>query len=111
MSTLCNQETIITFVAGLFIVQVVTKLLKRSIRQKRPNHSLKKFDTYGSFHFGSSYKISKTPNEHNSVNIKGQLNNESNIHFIDSAIMEDIPSGPITFSSIAIALNIVKNTI
>ncbi len=47
MSTLCNQETIITFVAGLFIVQVVTKLLKRSIRQKRPNHSLKKFDTYG----------------------------------------------------------------
>ena len=71
----------------------------------------KKFDTYGSFHFGSSYKISKTPNEHNSVNIKGQLNNESNIHFIDSAIMEDIPSGPITFSSIAIALNIVKNTI
>ena len=46
-TTFCNQETIVIFVAGLFVVQVFTKLLKRSIRQKRPNHSLKKFDTYG----------------------------------------------------------------
>ncbi len=91
---------------------VFSKLFKSMSQTKLiPVPLSKKFNTYGSFHFGSSYKITKSTDKINSVNFKGQLYKDSNIHFVDSTVMEDIPSGPITYSSMAIALNIVKNSI
>ena len=91
---------------------VFSKLFRSMTQTKLiPVPLSKKFNTYGSFHFGSSYKITKSTDKKNSVNLKGQIHSKSNIHFVDSTVMEDIPSGPITYSSMAIALNIVKNSI
>lgn len=72
---------------------------------------IKKFPMYGSFHHGASFPISNDSNNMTSVNLNGQLTKDSNIHFLDSSVFCEIPSGPITLSSMALALFIVNGTV
>ena len=68
-----------------------------------------KFKNYGSFHSGNSifYKNGK---EYVFDDV-GSLKGFDDIHFIDSAVMKFIPSGPFTISSIVISKNILNNLI
>ena len=72
----------------------------------------KKFNEYGSFHIGSSYiQKDKLNIKNNESNKFGQLIDNSNVHFVDSAVMPDIPSGPVTLTSMALALKVVDKII
>ena len=91
---------------------IFSKLFKITLSSKLiPIPVYKKFTSYGSFHYGSSLSGKVYENDTIKVNEYGQLNSKSDIHFIDSSIMRDIPSGPITFSSMAIALNVVDKSL
>ena len=65
-----------------------------------------KFKNYGSFHSGNSifYKNGK---EYVFDDV-GSLKGFDDIHFIDSAVMKFIPSGPFTISSIVISKSILN---
>ena len=63
---------------------------------------IKKFPPYGSFHAGACSFINSSD---------GRISDKSNIHFIDSSVFKDIPSGPITFTSMSVGLKIVKDAI
>ncbi len=63
---------------------------------------IKKFPPYGSFHAGACQFINSSD---------GRTTEKSNIHFIDSSVFKDIPSGPITFTSMSVGLKIVKDAI
>ena len=72
----------------------------------------KKFNNYGSFHLGSS-EIGPTESmvEKVEFNEHGQLLKYSNLLFIDSSVMPDIPSGPVTMTSMALALKIISRIV
>ena len=72
----------------------------------------KKFNNYGSFHLGSS-EIGPAESivEKVEFNEHGQLLKYSNLHFIDSSVMPDIPSGPVTMTSMALALKIISRIV
>ena len=63
----------------------------------------KKFKEYGSFHIGASSPLIENIDEN------GRISGDSNIHFLDSSTFMEIPSGPITFTSMAMALKIVDH--
>lgn len=67
-----------------------------------PLPAIKKFPPYGSFHSGACSFINSSD---------GRTSDKSNIHFIDSSVFKDIPSGPITFTSMSVGLKIVKDAI
>lgn len=71
---------------------------------------IKKFGDYGSFHFGSTTIVDE---KRNNVlfNEYGQIYDNSKIHFIDSTVMSNIPSGPITITSMAYALNLLNKVV
>lgn len=63
----------------------------------------KKFETYGSFHLGStSFKI-KDSYQQNFLS-DGSIKDYPNIHFVDSILFRNVPSGPTTFLSMALGL-------
>ena len=66
------------------ILNLYFSKLFRSMTQTKliPVPLSKKFNTYGSFIFGSSYKITKSTDKKNSVNLKGQIHSKSNIHLL-----------------------------
>ena len=68
----------------------------------------RKFDTYGSFHIGSSEFINKE-GESYKFNEDGRIEGYSDIYFVDSSIFKNSPSGPTTFLSMAIALKNVDD--
>jgi hypothetical protein len=68
-----------------------------------PMPVFKTFKPYESFHYGASSPLIKECTDF------GQISDTSNIHFIDSSIFRNIPSGPITFTSMAVALKIVSD--
>ena len=65
----------------------------------------KKFKEYGSFHIGASSPLIENIDEN------GRISSDSNLHFLDSSTFMEIPSGPITFASMAMALKIVDRII
>ena len=66
---------------------------------------------YGSFHHGAFKAYKGFEKEEISLNEKGQIYNNSNIFVLDSSNIKYVPSGPITFTVMANALNIVDNAI
>lgn len=84
------------------------KLIKKILFLPLP--FIKKFGDYGSFHFGSTTIVDEKRNKV-SFNEYGQIYDNSKIHFIDSTVMANIPSGPITITSMAYALNILNKVV
>ena len=70
----------------------------------------KKFETYGSFHLGStSFKIGGSYRQ--DFNEDGSLKDYPDIHFVDSILFQNVPSGPTTFLSMALGLNTTSKII
>ena len=68
-----------------------------------------KFKNYGSFHSGNS--VFYKNGEEYVFDDSGSFKGFDNIHFVDSAVIKFIPSGPFTISSIVISKNILDNLI
>ena len=91
---------------------VFLKLLKSfNFTHLIPIPIYKTFPMYGSFHHGAFKAYKSFEKEEISLNGKGQINNNSNIFVLDSSNIKYVPSGPITFTVMANALNIVDNAI
>lgn len=70
----------------------------------------KRFETYGSFHWGStSFKIEDTYQQ--VFNTDGSIKGYPNIHFVDSILFQNVPSGPTTFLSMSIGLFTINKII
>ena len=91
---------------------VFLKLLKScNFTHLMPIPIYKTFPMYGSFHHGAFKAYKGFEKEEISLNEKGQIYNNSNIFVLDSSNIKYVPSGPITFTVMANALNIVDNAI
>jgi len=91
---------------------VFLKLLKSfNFTHLIPIPIFKTFPMYGSFHHGAFKAYKSFEKEEISLNEKGQIYNNSNIFVLDSSNIKYVPSGPITFTVMANALNIVDNAI
>ena len=91
---------------------VFLKLLKSfNFTHLIPIPIYKTFPMYGSFHHGAFKAYKGFEKEEISLNEKGQIYNNSNIFVLDSSNIKYVPSGPITFTVMANALNIVDNAI
>ena len=91
---------------------VFLKLLKSfNFTHLIPIPIYKTFPMYGSFHHGAFKAYKSFEKEEISLNEKGQIYNNSNIFVLDSSNIKYVPSGPITFTVMANALNIVDKAI
>lgn len=64
----------------------------------------KKFKPYGSFHIGAT-KFKIKDQYTNKFNKDGSVDNYEDIHFVDASVFNNIPSGPTTFLSMALAIS------
>lgn len=89
---------------NISIFNLSVALYKKFFRYKLAIIPLyKKFETYGSFHLGStSFKI-KDSYQQNFL-ADGSIRDHPNIHFVDSILFRNVPSGPTTFLSMALGL-------
>ena len=96
---------------NISIFRLLTAFYKKVFRYKLAFIPVyKKFETYGSFHLGStSFKIEGSYRQ--DFNKDGSLKDYPDIHFVDSILFQNVPSGPTTFLSMALGLNTTNKII
>ena len=96
---------------NISIFRLLTSFYKKVFRYKLAFIPVyKKFETYGSFHLGStSFKIDGSYRQ--DFNKDGSLKDYPDIHFVDSILFQNVPSGPTTFLSMALGLNTTNKII